>query len=207
MFEQFTDRARKVMALANREAQHFNHEYIGTEHILLGMLKEGYGVGANVLRNLKVDLARIVGEVEKLAAHRPFTPGVGKLPLAPPAKKVIEHAIQEARSLNHHYVATEHLLLGLLSVQDGVAAQVLTNLGLNLDNVRAEVLSLLEPAAAPEDSAALVQRAIGHLAAAAEQAAAEGNESRAATLREQVAFLRTLLGNTPGGPEATNGSG
>jgi hypothetical protein len=143
MFERFTDRARKVMALANQEAQRLNHEYIGSEHILLGLVKEGSGVGANVLKNLDVDLVKVRTEVKKLvkSGHDPVT--LGKLPQTPRAKKVIEYAIQEARSLSHNYVGTEHLLLGLLRESDGVAAQVLMNLGLKLEDVREEILNLL----------------------------------------------------------------
>src|SRR5215468_5306409 len=143
MFERFTDRARKVMALANQEAQRFNHEYIGTEHILLGLVKEGSGVGANVLKNLDVDLRKVRLEVEKLVKSGPDMVTMGKLPQTPRAKKVIEYAIEEARNLNHNYVGTEHLLLGLLREQEGVAAQVLMNLGLKLEDVREEVLNLL----------------------------------------------------------------
>jgi ATP-dependent Clp protease ATP-binding subunit ClpC len=143
MFERFTDRARKVMALANQEAQRLNHEYIGTEHILLGLVKEGSGVGANVLKNLDVDLRKVRLEVEKLVKAGPEMVTMGKLPQTPRAKKVIEYAIEEARNLNHNYVGTEHLLLGLLREHDGVAAQVLMNLGLKLDEVREEVLNLL----------------------------------------------------------------
>ncbi|MFG0273888.1 MAG: ATP-dependent Clp protease ATP-binding subunit [Phycisphaerales bacterium] len=143
MFERFTDRARKVRALANQEAQRFNHEYIGTEHILLGLVKEGSGVGANVLKNLGVDLRKVRLEVEKLVKSGPEMVTMGKLPQTPRAKKVIEFAIEEARNLNHNYVGTEHLLLGLLREHDGVAAQVLMNLGLKLEEVREEVLNLL----------------------------------------------------------------
>src|SRR5216117_4357920 len=143
MFERFTDRARKVMALANQAAQRFNHEYIGTEHILLGLVKEGSGVGANVLKNLDVDLRKVRLEVEKLVKSGPDMVTMGKLPQTPRAKKVIEYAIEEARNLNHNYVGTEHLLLGLLREQEGVAAQVLMNLGLKLEDVREEVLNLL----------------------------------------------------------------
>ncbi len=143
MFERLTDRARKVMALANQEAQRLNHEYIGTEHILLGLVKEGSGVGANVLKNLDIDLRKVRLEVEKLVKSGPEMVTMGKLPQTPRAKKVIEYAIEEARNLNHNYVGTEHLLLGLLREHDGVAAQVLMNLGLKLEEVREEVLSLL----------------------------------------------------------------
>jgi ATP-dependent Clp protease ATP-binding subunit ClpC len=144
MYERFTDRARKVMQLANQEAQRFNHDYVGTEHILLGLVKEGSGVAANVLKNLDIDLRKIRSEVEKIVQ-----PGsgemvsMGKLPHTPRAKKVIEYSIEEARNLNHNYVGTEHLLLGLLREQEGVAAQVLMNLGLKLEDVREEVLNLL----------------------------------------------------------------
>lgn len=143
MYERFTDRARKVMQLANQEAQRFNHEYIGTEHILLGLVKEGSGVAANVLKNLEVDLRKIRLEVEKLVQSGPEMVTVGKLPQTPRAKKVIEYSMEEARNLNHTYVGTEHILLGLLREQEGVAAQVLMNLGLKLEDVREEVLNLL----------------------------------------------------------------
>src|SRR5271170_5524086 len=143
MYERFTDRARKVMALANQEAQRFNHEYIGTEHILLGLVKEGSGVGDNVLKNLDVDLRKVRLEVEKLVKSGHDMVTMGKLPQTPRAKKVIEYAIEEARNLGHNYVGTEHLLLGLLREKDGVAAQVLMNLGLKLEEVREEVLNLL----------------------------------------------------------------
>ncbi|MCO6459072.1 MAG: ATP-dependent Clp protease ATP-binding subunit [Pirellulaceae bacterium] len=143
MYERFTDRARKVMQLANQEAQRFNHEYIGTEHILLGLVKEGSGVAANVLKNLDVDLRKIRLEVEKLVQSGPEMVTMGKLPQTPRAKKVIEYSMEEARNLNHNYVGTEHILLGLLREQEGVAAQVLMNLGLKLDDVREEVLNLL----------------------------------------------------------------
>src|SRR5512137_1309224 len=116
MFERFTDRARKVMALANQEAQPFNHEYIGTEHILLGLVKEDSGVGANVLKNLGVDLRKVRLEMEKLVKSGPNRVTTRKLPPTPRAKKVIEYAIEEARSLNHNYVGTEHMLLGLVRV-------------------------------------------------------------------------------------------
>ncbi|MDR1478421.1 MAG: ATP-dependent Clp protease ATP-binding subunit [Planctomycetaceae bacterium] len=142
-YERFTDRARKVMQLANQEAQRFNHEYIGTEHILLGLLKEGSGVAANVLKNLDIDLRKIRQEVEKLVRSGPDLVTMGRLPQTPRAKKVIEFSMEEARNLNHNYVGTEHILLGLLREQEGVAAQVLMNLGLKLENVRQEVLNLL----------------------------------------------------------------
>ena len=143
MYERFTDRARRVMQLANQEAQRFNHEYIGTEHILLGLIKEGSGVAASVLKNLGIDLRKIRLEVENVVQSGPDMVTMGKLPQTPRAKKVIEYSMEEARNLNHNYVGTEHLLLGLLREHEGVAAQVLMNLGLKLEHVRDEVLSLL----------------------------------------------------------------
>ena len=144
MFERFTDRARKIMALANQEAQRLNHEYIGTGHILIGLVKEGSGVGATVLKNYDVDIKKLRFEVKKLVKSSPDMVTMGKLPQTPRAKKVIEYAIEEARSLNHNYVGTEHILLGLLRENKSTAAQVLMNLGLKLEDVRQKVLNLLQ---------------------------------------------------------------
>lgn len=138
------------MQLANQEALRFNHEYVGTEHILLGLVKEGSGVAANVLKNLDIDLRKIRQEVEAIVVAGPDVVTVGRLPHTPRAKKVIEYAIEEARSLSHTYVGTEHLLLGLLRERDDVASQVLKNLGAELHIVREETLNLLgvpDPAA------------------------------------------------------------
>jgi len=143
MFERFSDRAQKVMALANQEANRLFHEYIDTEHILLGLLKEGSGVGANVLKSLGVNLHKVRLEVEKLVKPGPDIITTGKLPQTPLAKKVVAYAIDEARNLDHNYVGTEHLLLGLLNVTNGVAAVVLRNLGVNIDATRKGVIDLL----------------------------------------------------------------
>jgi len=143
MFDRFTDRARKVMGLARQEAQRFNHQYIGTEHILLGLIQEGSGVAANVLRNLDVDPDKIRVEVEKIVQDGPTMVTMGQLPFTPRAKKVLELASEEATNLRHNYIGTEHLLLGLIRENEGVAAQVLMNLGLKLEDVREEVLELL----------------------------------------------------------------
>src|SRR5258708_40025170 len=113
MYERFTDRARKVMQLANHEAERFNHEYIGTEHILLGLVKEGTGVAAHVLKNLGVELQEIRVEVEKVVESGPDRVR-GKLPQTPRAKMAIELSMEEARNLKHNYIGTEHILLGLL---------------------------------------------------------------------------------------------
>ena len=145
MFSQLSEHARKVMALANQEAQRFNHEFIGTEHILLGLAKEDGGVGATVLENLGADLSLLSFEVEKLCIKGPDTVAPGQLPKTPRAKTVLEYALQEAHTVKHNYVGSEHLLLGLLREQDGIAAHVLTNLGITLENVRAGIRNLLTP--------------------------------------------------------------
>jgi ATP-dependent Clp protease ATP-binding subunit ClpA len=143
MIENFTDRYKKVLQLANQEAQRFNHEYISTEHILLGLVKEGTGVGANVLKNLDIDLRKVRLEVEKIIQAGPDMVTSARLPHAPRAKKVLEFASEESRQLNHNYIGTEHLLLGLIREQEGVASQVLMNLGLTLDDLREETLNFL----------------------------------------------------------------
>jgi len=134
MFEVFTHQARKIMQLANKEAQ-FDQKDIGSERILLAIIMEGSSVAANILKNHNIDLRKIRLEVEKIAQHGP---GGEQFP---PAKKIVESAIREARKLSHKSVDTEHLLLGLLCEQEGVVAQVLANLGLELEEVREEILS------------------------------------------------------------------
>ncbi|MBI4227770.1 MAG: NDP-hexose 4-ketoreductase, partial [Candidatus Omnitrophica bacterium] len=143
MFNRFTERARKVILLAKEEAKRFNHDYIGTEHILLGLIREGEGVAAAVLQNLGLSSDQIRLEVEKLVQLGPSTIVSGDIPFTPKAKKVIELAMDEARNLGHHYIGTEHLLLGLIREGEGIAAQVLVNLGLDLGKVRQEVMELL----------------------------------------------------------------
>ncbi|MFH1189998.1 MAG: ATP-dependent Clp protease ATP-binding subunit [Candidatus Omnitrophota bacterium] len=143
MFNRFTERARKVILLAKEEAKRFNHDYIGTEHILLGLVREGEGVAAAVLASFGLSPDKIRLEVEKLVQPGPATVVSGDLPFTPKAKKVIELAIDEARSLGHNYIGTEHLLLGLIREGEGVASQVLMNSGLELDKVREEVMNLL----------------------------------------------------------------
>ncbi len=150
MFDRFTDRARKVMGLARQEAQRFNHDYIGTEHILLGLVKEGSGVAANVLKNMNVDLKKIRLEVEKLVKTGSNMVTMGQLPFTPRAKKVLELSLEEASQLGHNYIGTEHLLLGLIREHDGIAAQVLMNLGTKLEEVREEVLEFLGAELPPE---------------------------------------------------------
>jgi ATP-dependent Clp protease ATP-binding subunit ClpC len=158
MFERFSDHCRKAMAHANHESVRLNHQYIDPGHILLGLIKEGNGTGANVLRKLNVDLPALALDVEKLLKRDPDMAGTGKLQQTAMAKKVMECAIEEARLANQRYVGTEHLLLGLLGVSDGIAATVLTGRGLTLTQVRQATLELLAggPAAAGPESAAAI---------------------------------------------------
>lgn len=144
MFDKFTNRAKQVIKLAKKEAQRMNHNYLGTEHVLLGLLKLGQGVAVNVLRNLNIDFETVRNEVEKLVGYGPEIQVFGDPALTGKVKKVFEYANEEAANLNHNYVGTEHLLLGLLRQTDGVAAQVLENLNVNLKEVRKEVLKELE---------------------------------------------------------------
>lgn len=144
MFDKFTNRAKQVIKLAKKEAQRLNHNYLGTEHVLMGLLKLGQGVAVNVLRNLNIDFDTVRAEVEKLVGFGPEIQVYGDPALTGKVKKVFEFANEEAANLNHNYVGTEHLLLGLLRQTDGVAAQVLENLNVNLKEVRKEVLKELE---------------------------------------------------------------
>jgi len=131
-----------VFQLANQEAQRFGHEYVGTEHLLLGLIKEGSGVAASVLRNCSLDVKTIRIAVEKLVQSSPMTT-MGKLPQTPRTKKVIEYAMEEARSLHHNHVGTEHILLGLIREAEGTAVQVLRNLGVTLGSLREATMQLI----------------------------------------------------------------
>ncbi len=144
MFDKFTNRAKQVIKLAKKEAQRLNHNYLGTEHILLGLLKLGQGIAVNVLRNLNVDYDTVLAEVERLVGFGPEIQVYGDPALTGKVKKVFEFANEEAASLNHNYVGTEHLLLALLRQTDGVATQILENLNIVLKEVRKEVLKELE---------------------------------------------------------------
>src|SRR5712672_1942966 len=142
-FDKFTERARKVLRLAQEEAQRFQHNYIGTEHLLLGLVREDEGVAAKVLHNLGVELNKVRSAVEFIIG-RGDRIVLGEIGLTPRAKKVIELAVDEARRLNHHYIGTEHLLLGLVREGEGIAAGVLESLGVTLERTRAEIASLDE---------------------------------------------------------------
>ena len=142
-FDRFTERARKVILLAKEEAKRFNHDYIGTEHLLLGLVKEGEGVAAAVLASLGLDFESIRQETERLVQPGAGAAIGGDIPFTPRAKKVVELAMDEARNLGHNYIGTEHILLGLIREGEGVASQVLLNMGLDLKKLRDEVLNLL----------------------------------------------------------------
>jgi len=141
-FSRFTERARRVIHFAQEEAQRFQHNYIGTEHLLLGLIREDEGVAAQVLKSFNVDLEKVRQAVEQIIG-RGDHPVSGEVGLTPRAKKVIELAVDEARSLNHHFIGTEHLLLGLLREGQGVAAGVLESFGLDLQAVRERTLQIL----------------------------------------------------------------
>ncbi len=152
MFERFTDRARRVVVLAQEEARMLNHNYIGTEHLLLGLIHEGEGVAAKALESLGVSLEAVRAQVEEIIGQGQEAPS-GHIPFTPRAKKVLELSLRESRQLGHDYIGTEHILLGLLREGEGVAAQVLVRLGADLNRVRQQVIELLhgrrgeEPAA------------------------------------------------------------
>ena len=227
MYERLTDRARKVMQLANDEAKRLNQEYIGSEHILLGLIKEDAGVAANILKSLDIDVRKIRREIERICRSGPGSATTTTLLPTPRAKKIIEYAIEEARNFNHNYVGTEHLLVGLVREEEGVAAQVLMNLGVKLADVREQVLSLLGhnadqpeantstalPASADEDLSRLppeianavkaLDVQIEELMRAKESAVGASDFEKAAYLRDQADRLRKtrqqMIRSTPPG--------
>ena len=148
----FTPRAQQVLALARKEADRFNHNYVGTEHLLLGLIKLGQGVAVNVLQKMGLDLETVRMEVEKQVGTGPETKMVGNIPYTPRVKKVLALAGKEAKSLNHSYVGTEHILLGLLREGEGVAARVLKNLEVDIERTRNEILKELDPNFTPPES-------------------------------------------------------
>src|SRR5476651_2362145 len=145
MMNNFTPRAQQVLALARKEADRFNHNYVGTEHLLLGLIKLGQGVAVNVLQKMGLDLETVRMEVEKQVGSGPETKMVGNIPYTPRVKKVLALAGKEAKALNHSYVGTEHILLGLLREGEGVAARVLKSLEVDIERTRNEVLKELDP--------------------------------------------------------------
>jgi len=148
MFERFTDRARRVVVLAQEEARLLNHNYIGTEHILLGLIHEGEGVAAKALESLSISLEAVRSQVEDIIGQGGSSPS-GHIPFTPRAKKVLELSLREALQLGHNYIGTEHILLGLIREGEGVAAQVLVKLGADLSRVRQQVIQLLSGYSGP----------------------------------------------------------
>jgi ATP-dependent Clp protease ATP-binding subunit ClpC len=143
MFERFTDRARRVVVFAQEEARGLNHNWIGTEHLLLALLREGHGVGAKALESMQISLDAARQQVESMIGRGQGTVGEGHIPFTPRAKKVLELSLREALQLGHDYIGTEHILLGLIREGDGVAAQVLVKMGADLNRVRQQVIQLL----------------------------------------------------------------
>ncbi len=144
MFNRFTDRARRIMGYSRQEAQRFNHDYIGTEHVLLGLIQEGSGVAADVLKNLDFDLKRIRREVEEQISHGTTMVTMGQLPFTPRAKKVLELALEEASNLGHNYIGSEHLLLGLIREREGLAGKVLREMQLRFHDAHTQIVELVE---------------------------------------------------------------
>ena len=143
MFERFTERARRVIILAREEAGRFRHDFVGTEHVLLGLIRDGEGIATAVLQRLGLRLETVKAEVERALAGFPKTLTFGEVPFTPQAKRVLELSIEEARQLGHNYIGTEHLLLGLMKEGQSIAAKILESLGARLDEVRQETLALL----------------------------------------------------------------
>jgi hypothetical protein len=149
----FTPRAQQVLALARQEADRLNHNFVGTEHVLLGLIRLGQGTAVNVLQKMGLDLETVRTEVEKQVGTGPDQKMVGAIPYTPRVKKVLSLAAKEAKALNHNYVGTEHLLLGLLREGDGVAARVLENLNVDIEQTRLEILNELDPNFIPDTDA------------------------------------------------------
>ncbi len=208
-FDKFTERARKVLSLAQEEAQRFQHNYIGTEHLLLGLVREGEGVAAKVLSNLGVELKEVRDTVEAIIGHGDRIV-LGEIGLTPRAKKVIELAVDEARRLNHHYIGTEHLLLGLVREGEGIAAGVLESIGVNLEKVRTQTIQVLSQSRVSQKMEGthvelMVQlmttqlnKALDALASVLrekEQAVQQKEYERAAELRDREVKLRDRISN------------
>ncbi len=195
MFERFTDRARNVVVLAQDEARLLNHNYIGTEHILLGLIHEGEGVAAKALDLLGISLAAVRQQVEEIIGRGQQAPS-GHIPFTPRAKKVLELSLREALQLGHNYIGTEHILLGLIREGKGVAAQVLVKLGGNLDRVRQQVIALEQENPTTEElPPAARRRTVRTQASAAAEAFAHTereNAAQAAKLDEILSRLDSI---------------
>jgi ATP-dependent Clp protease ATP-binding subunit ClpC len=201
MFERFTDRARRVVVLAQEEARMLNHNYIGTEHILLGLIHEGEGVAAEALKNLDISLEMVRQQVEEVIGQGQRAPS-GQIPFTPRAKKVLELSLREALQLNHNHIGTEHILLGLIREGDGVAAQVLVRLGADLSRVRTEVIRLI--------SGPVTDEGLGDLAGGAEGEFVVGTPDEIIVLLRDIArrvkrIEQRLAGEDEAGDDEAHG--
>ena len=167
MFERFTDRARRVIVDAQNEARSLGHNYIGPEHILLGLIDEGDGVGAKALEAMQISTDTVRGRIEEITGRGQAPPTTGHIPFTPRAKKVLELSLREALQLGHNYIGTEHILLGLIHEGDGVAAQVLVGLGVELDRTRQLVIEILTGRHREETASAVAEDLRDRLAAMA----------------------------------------
>jgi ATP-dependent Clp protease ATP-binding subunit ClpC len=207
MFERFTERARRVVVLAQEEASALNHNHIGTEHLLLGLVRDGEGVAARALQELEISLDAVREQVEEIIGRGKHEPAGGHIPFTPRAKKVLELSLREARQLGHDYIGTEHILLGIIREGDGVGAQVLVNLGGKLSRVRDKVRELVPPAGTAEGRAhAAPMRVV------ASSAQLEEIMSRLDTIAGRLAAIERHLGiedkgGPPGGGEEPAGGG
>ena len=197
MFERFTDRARQAVELAHDEAMRLNHSYIGTEHLLLGLVREGEGVAAQALEALGISLDGVRQQVEQIIGEGQQAPPPGEIPYTPRAKKVLELSLREAKQLGHHYIGTEHLLLGLIREGHGVAAQVLTELGADLNRVRQQVIQLLHGTQGPRPGPVPAGMRLGQSRGKMRGRQAEIREHVEA-IGSQLAAIEQRLG---GGPE------
>jgi ATP-dependent Clp protease ATP-binding subunit ClpC len=199
MFERFTDRARRVVVAAQDEARGLSHNYIGTEHLLLALVGQAEGVGVRVLEMLDISEAAVRERVEAIIGHGQAS-GSGHIPFTPRAKKVLEQSLREALQFGHHYIGTEHILLGLIREGEGVAAQVLVSLGADLQAARAAVAELSPPAAAKSERQLHPMHAPVRLASRAEILDA------LAGIHDRLAAIEAHLGITPGSKPAGGGS-
>jgi ATP-dependent Clp protease ATP-binding subunit ClpC len=213
MFERFTDRARRAVVLAQEEARLLNHDYIGTEHLLLGLIHEGKGVAAKALESLGISLEAVRQNVEEMIGRGQYAPP-GHIPFTPRAKKVLELSLRESQQFGHDYIGTEHILLGLIREAEGVAAQVLVKLGADLNRVRQQVIQLLhgyQGKETAETEAGGRWEAAGGLAGTEPEVRVAGSPGQ---LAEILARLRSIdtrlaaverrldLGEQPPGPDA-----
>jgi ClpA/ClpB-like protein/UvrB/UvrC motif-containing protein len=197
MFERFTDRARNVVVLAQEEARLLNHNYIGTEHLLLGLIRESEGIAAKVLMSLGVDLDAVREQVEEIVGRGTSEPS-GHIPFTPRAKKVLELSLREALQLSHNYIGTEHILLGMIREGEGVAAQVLVRLGADLNRVRQQVIQQLRgPGGAAEAAAAAATGPLSRLTGRRDRALLSGFRAQLTAIESRLTAVERRVGTGP----------